>query len=92
MLCHKVSCTAVGKHLTDQAQGSNLLHTKVGDDVSDRYTVNKLNVYVLFAKHLSCVSISLSFVRLCVIAKYFPEKGLTFYLSMRLKPRRPPCV
>ena len=53
MLCHKVSCTAVGKHLTDQAQGSNLLHTKVGDDVSDRYTVNKLNVYVLFAKHLS---------------------------------------
>ena len=35
MLCHKVSCTAVGKHLTDQALGSTLLHTKVGDDVSD---------------------------------------------------------
>ena len=92
MLCHKVSCTAVGKHLTDQAQGSNLLHTKVGDDVSDRYTVNKLNVYVLFAKHLSCVSIFLSFVYLCVTAEYFPEKGLTLYLSLRLKPRRPSCV
>ena len=92
MVCHEVPCTAVGKHLTDRAQGSNLLHTKVGDDVSDRYNVNKLNVYVLFAKHFSFVSICLSFVRLCVTAEYFPEKGLTLYLSLRLKPRRSPCV